>query len=210
VSVRALVIAAVAGIAAFVGLLAAVGAGGATALDRTGFDAARDLRTSLVIDLAKVVTAFGTLPAVGLATVAAAIVLAAERRRRDALVLVGGLVVVALAVHVAKAADARPRPPGGLVGTAGASFPSGHAAYSVVWVALALLLARAVAGRGRRTAILALAALLALAIGWSRVELRAHYLTDVLGGWGLATAVLAACAIAGLLVERVRHHGRSR
>ena len=57
-------------------------------------------------------------------------------------------------VHIAKAAVDRPRPADSLVDTSGSAYPSGHAAYSVAWVAVAVLLARFVpwlAGpRGRR------------------------------------------------------------
>ncbi|MCL4290445.1 MAG: phosphatase PAP2 family protein [Thermoleophilia bacterium] len=87
----------------------------------------------------------------------------------------------------------RPRPfeavPGvdALMGaTVGASFPSGHAATSAAGaILLALILPRAA---------LALA-LLALAIGFSRVYGGVHYPTDVLAGAGIGAAVAAATAV---------------
>ena len=44
-------------------------------------------------------------------------------------------------------------------------------------------------------------------IGLSRVYLRAHFFTDVLGGWGMAAALFAVCGIVGLVVAAVRHNG---
>jgi membrane-associated phospholipid phosphatase len=40
------------------------------------------------------------------------------------------------------------------------------------------------------------------------VYLRVHYLSDVLGGWGLGAAVFAVCGCAALLVAAVRHNVR--
>jgi undecaprenyl-diphosphatase len=61
-----------------------------------------------------------------------------------------------------------------------------------------------------RAVFLMVAIVVAVAIGLTRVELRAHYLTDVLGGWGLGAAAYALCGVAGLLVGHMRHTARSK
>ena len=61
------------------------------------------------------------------------------------------------------------------------SFPSGHATSAMI-VCLTLALAPAGGTRWRRAAA-ALAILLALAIGTSRVMLGVHWPSDVIGGW---------------------------
>ena len=109
-----------------------------------------------------------------------------------------------------KAAVDRPRPVDALVETAGSSFPSGHAAYSIVWVAIAVALARDVPGLAGRAGVLITALLLAAAVGVTRIVLQVHYLTDVLAGWALGATIFALCGVAGLLVEYVRHNARSR
>jgi undecaprenyl-diphosphatase len=129
--------------------------------------------------------------------------------RIEAVALVGAQLLTVAAVHVAKAAYDRPRPPRGLVDTFGLSYPSGHAAYSIAWIAVAVALARGVPGLTGRATIVAAAVGLAVAIGLTRVEFRAHYLTDVLGGWGLGAGVFALCGVAGLLVGHMRHTARS-
>ena len=124
-----------------------------------------------------------------------------------AFVLAAGLGLTTLAVHTAKAAVDRPRPPDPLVHTSFSSFPSGHAANAIAWVALAVASARVVPRLAGRAAVVVAALALAAAVGLTRVELRAHYLTDVLAGWGLGAAVFALCGAAGLLVAYVRHNG---
>jgi undecaprenyl-diphosphatase len=72
------------------------------------------------------------------------------------------------------------------------SFPSGHALGSTaVYVSAALLLTVAPVRRRLRVLTLIAALLLAFLIGFSRLYLGVHYVTDVVGGWvaGLALAL---------------------
>ena len=75
------------------------------------------------------------------------------------------------------------------------SFPSGHALGSTaVYVTLALLVSRQLARRRGRFLLVGAAVLLAGLIGFSRLYLGVHYLSDVAAGWagGLGCALLAA------------------
>ena len=77
-------------------------------------------------------------------------------------------------------ARARPDVEPHLVIVKTSSFPSGHAASSMIfYLALALLLADA----RRRTAAVGAAILLSLLVGLSRVMLGVHWPSDVIGGW---------------------------
>jgi undecaprenyl-diphosphatase len=79
------------------------------------------------------------------------------------------------------------------------SFPSGHSFVSFCfYYALAEILIRDDWSRSRRLAVWTAAALLTLAIGFSRVYLGVHYPTDVLAGY------LAAAAWVTLI--RIAHH----
>jgi undecaprenyl-diphosphatase len=178
-----------------------------TPLDRNMLDLADELRTDIGVDIAKLVTDLGSFPAVAALVVVACVLLAARRRPVELAVLVAGLAIVYVAVDVTKAAIDRPRPAAPLVATADASFPSGHAAYATVWVAVAVVLTRGRALAGQATIVMA-AVLLAAAIGLTRVYLRAHYWSDVVGGWALGAGVFGVLAACALIVEYVRNNGR--
>jgi membrane-associated phospholipid phosphatase len=77
-----------------------------------------------------------------------------------------------------------------------ASFPSGHALTSLVtWGLLLLLTLPAVRPRVRPW-LVAGAALVVLAVGFSRLALGVHYVSDVLAGWALGVAWLAVTTLA--------------
>ncbi|MFW5968578.1 MAG: phosphatase PAP2 family protein, partial [Persicimonas sp.] len=66
------------------------------------------------------------------------------------------------------------------------SFPSGHATVAaVVYLTLAILIARFVKSRRQRLYVMLIAFLLVVIVGWTRVALGVHYPTDVLAGWAL-------------------------
>jgi membrane-associated phospholipid phosphatase len=74
------------------------------------------------------------------------------------------------------------------------SFPSGHALVSlVVYGALAYVLATSLRSPLARIACFVAATLLVLAIGFSRLYLGLHYLSDVLAGFSAGTAWLLVC-----------------
>jgi len=79
-----------------------------------------------------------------------------------------------------------------------------HAAHAAIYPWLAVI----VAARARLTVRPATIALvvgfaIALVVGLTRVYLRVHFLTDVLGGWGLGAAAFAGSAAVVMLVGRL-------
>jgi undecaprenyl-diphosphatase len=179
---------------------------GATPADDELWRLSGDLHAGWTDDVAKIVTSLGAFPAVATLVVVTAIVLAARRRPAQLAALVGGLLIVYFAVQAAKAGIDRPRPTGSLVDTAGTAYPSGHAAYSTAWVAAALAATWRLGVATRASLLLGSLALTA-AIGGSRIYLRAHWFSDVAGGWGLGFGVFAALATIALIVTHIRHNG---
>jgi len=180
-----------------------------TPFDNEILDLADDLRMRLLVDIAKVVTELGAFPVVAGMVGATAALLVMRRRHAEAIVLVVGLLALYITVHVTKDALDRPRPTGSLVETNGAAYPSGHAAYATAWVAVAVALTRRL--RLVASGVLVFVALgIAAAVGVSRVYLRAHWWSDVAGGWGLAAGIFAALAALALVVEYIRHNGDAR
>ncbi|GAA1808744.1 phosphatase PAP2 family protein [Planosporangium flavigriseum] len=121
-------------------------------------------------------------------------VLLRKRRLREARYLWVTFLGAVVLYQLAKQLVHRPRPPATdlLSHASGLAFPSGHSTQAVAtWGALAMVL---FAGRSRRvrTLLVTAAAGIALLVGASRIYLGAHWLTDVLGGYALGGAWLAA------------------
>ena len=92
------------------------------------------------------------------------------------------------------------------------SFPSGHSMNSaIVYLTLAVLIARGYEKRRTRSFVIGAAALLVFLIGVTRIYLGVHYPSDVLGGWtvGAAWALLTGL-IATNLQQRHRIEGRAK
>jgi undecaprenyl-diphosphatase len=164
---------------------------------------ARDSLHGVAVDHTGLVTALRVLSTIGSAVVyvplfaLVAVLLLRRHRRRLAIFVVvtmaGSSVLnalVKLAVH-----RARPVLPDPVAHANGLSFPSGHAQSAIVAASILLLVGPALPRRWRP---LALAAALAwvLAIGFARVGLGVHFVSDVLAGYVLGAAWVAAMAAA--------------
>jgi undecaprenyl-diphosphatase len=178
-------------------------------LDREALRAALRMHTGAGETVALAVTALGSFPAVAVAVLATMSWAAARQRAGDAAVLLAGALLTWALVRAAKLAWERPRPAEALYDAAGFAYPSGHAAQAITWVACAVVLARGGLRIGPGSAAVVAAILLAAAIAFTRVYLRVHYLSDVLGGLGLGTAIFAAVAILAVVVGFVRHNAPS-
>jgi len=88
----------------------------------------------------------------------------------------------------------------------GYSFPSGHAMISVLFYGMAAyLLARGMRWQGRvRLGVTVFT--LALLIGFSRIFLGVHFLTDVLGGWAAGIVWLTVCVATLEAISLPRSH----
>lgn len=175
-------------------LTAVVGTPGGLAAVQRLDDGFRSLMVSLrwppLVTVSEVLSvAFGTAvlwPVRVLVTVAIAV-----RRRWLALSSwVTAVVLSELAIGPVKALLDRPRPPGSLIATSAASYPSGHAiasAVTAIGVVMALTHGR------RRLHWMVGAVCVSAVVALSRTYLSAHWLSDVVGGSligaGLALAV---------------------
>ena len=148
---------------------------------------------------ARDVTSLGGIPVLTLVSLIVAGYLLIDRRYSAALLVVvsvgGGMLLNA----GLKAGFDRPRPD--LVAHAvevhTLSFPSGHAMLSAVtYLTLGALLARTPTRRRQSVYVLAVAVLLTLLIGVSRVYLGVHWPTDVLAGWCVGAAWAMGCWLA--------------
>jgi membrane protein DedA with SNARE-associated domain/membrane-associated phospholipid phosphatase len=178
--------------------------------DQRVYDWTQTIENDTLTDVAKVVTHLGDPPVVYLVVTLAVLLLLVRRRLMEALVLGAGMIMTVVAVNVGKNVVDRARPPDQLVDTAGSSFPSGHAAYAIAWVALAVIAVRVVPALRGKWVLVVAAILLALAVAATRVYLRVHWLSDVSAGAGAAAMCWCVAAMVGLVVAFVRHNDERR
>jgi undecaprenyl-diphosphatase len=189
----------VAGAAALVGFLLltllVLHSGRSDGFDRAVSVAAASVRTSGTTALARIITGFGSWPVVLAVTgVAAGFAWEGTGQLRRPVTLLAVLLLTASAVYLLKTAVGRPRPGAGLLvpgSSGGFAYPSGHTTDATVVYVLAALLLTTADQRVRRAVALAVATVLALLVGLSRVYLGYHWASDVLGGWLLGTAITA-------------------
>lgn len=168
-------------------------------------------RSPRIVAAFLIITRLGTLPAfVVLSLVVVAAFWLTGRPRLGPvwlLALIGG----GLWVDGLKNVFDRPRPPFNTYFTTefSYSFPSGHAASSAVaYGMLAYCLALDWRTRRQRLALLVGFGTFVLLIGFTRLYLGVHYLSDVLAGYALALAWISLCVTA-IEIARVRAHRRS-
>jgi membrane protein DedA with SNARE-associated domain/membrane-associated phospholipid phosphatase len=176
-------------------------------IDHWAEDVARRLYVDALVSAAKVVTNLGSLAAAIVAVALTGGWALLRRRYVEAAALVAGLALSYGAVHVAKAAYDRRRPYGSYVDAALSSYPSGHACYAVTLVACATVLVRGGVGWAGRVAAVTVAIGVVAVVAITRVYLRAHFLTDVLGGIALGVGIWSLVGVLALFAGRVRHNG---
>ncbi len=152
-------------------------------------------------------SSLGSVAVAFLLVVAASLYLFIDRKPRQALLVIGGGLAVAVLLSFLKNFVGRVRPS---VVTAidsvdGLSFPSGHTMIaSVLYPTIAFVAASNIKSRQLRSYLVASAVVLAGLVGFTRVYIGVHYPTDVLGGWCLGAAVAIACS---LLVDTFQRAG---
>ncbi len=181
-----------------------------TPFDNEILELAADLRSDMLVDVAKMVTDLGAFPTVA-GLVAAVTCPAGGPARgtpRRSFWWPGWRSSTSRCTSRRTRSPGRGRPDQ-LVDTSGSAYPSGHAAYAMTWVAAAVILTRRL--RLVASGTLVFVALgIAAAVGVTRVYLRVHWWSDVAGGWGLAAGIFALLAGIALVVEHIRHNGRER
>ena len=143
------------------------------------------------MQIAEALSALGSV--VGTCVVIA-LALVVLRRRNAAIVAIGVPLAGFLTDTFLKLVFRRPRPTAALIPLPQSySFPSGHALVAAAtYVTIGLLLADRLTTKRAKTLCVAFCAVIAIAIAGSRVYLGVNYLSDVVGGLLLGTALALA------------------
>ena len=166
--------------------------------DTRGFDlrlslGAQALRAAhpWLAEVGRDLSGLGSMTVLSLFILATAGYLVLVNARTTALLVATSALTGSVLISVFKSVFSRMRPDASLAGIVaqGLSFPSGHASMSaIVFLTLGALLASVHTRLAERVYIFAIAALMTLLVGVSRILLGVHWATDVLGGWAFGTA----------------------
>ncbi len=97
----------------------------------------------------------------------------------------------ALVLLILKEIIMRPRPLNGIISKTDFSFPSGHTADAVVFFGfLTYLIMHKSESRAIKGITISISSFMILLIGFSRIYLNVHWLTDVIGGFALGLFIL--------------------
>ena len=182
-------------------------------IDQTAATTVHELRTPALTMFFMIVTALGSIEAIALVSLVGAVVFGRWRRWLlfgPWVIAAGGSVVLILLLKVL---FARPRPyfEQPLLLETYYSFPSGHAMEAVVlYGMLAYFAVLALRTWRARAAVVFGTSLLVLLIGFSRMYLGVHYLSDVVAGFAAGGVWLSTCITATEFVRRGAQRQGSR
>jgi undecaprenyl-diphosphatase len=110
-----------------------------------------------------------------------------KKSRKKAVVFAGTALIASLAIKVLKEIFQRARPLDGLISETGYSFPSGHAIFAVVFFGLLTYFS---IRKKYKIETIFVTTFIILLIGFTRIYLRVHWLTDIIGGFVIGSLIL--------------------
>ena len=154
------------------------------------------IQSTAFTQIAKIIHyGFGTT-ALSIITLLIAVYLLYKRYKNYALLLVGTMLGDVVIVTILKRLIHSARPINGIIPETGFSFPSGHATAAVVSLGLlTYLIWRHFKYQNVRILSGVLFVLLSLLVGFSRIYLNVHWLSDVLGAYSLGIFWLTFCVL---------------
>lgn len=217
VEVRLLLISAVivTAVWSFAELADEVGEGGTRTFDRqllllmrTAGDLSDPIGPPMIEEIGRDLTALGGVIVLTLATLATSGFFLLRRQYTSAAYLVATVGGGILLSSYAKGFFDRPRPElvphGSIVHTA--SFPSGHSMMAAItYITLAVLISRVLSQRRLKVYVIAVAVVVTVLVGISRVYLGVHWPTDVLSGWLVGLAWAMICLVGARLLASYGH-----
>jgi undecaprenyl-diphosphatase len=174
-----------------------------TVLDESVYQAIRgSIEPSFVYGVAWVVGSAGDPAGAAVLVVVLVVVFLRSGQTRLAILVVAGPVVTGVVTTLAKPVASR------FINGDYLSYPSGHTAFVTslgLIIGLFLTTRRGLGRVGGTAVVLGLALVFAATMSWSQTANRVHYLTDTMGGFCVAVALVTATgAIVDTVIDRVK------
>jgi len=154
------------------------------------------IQNTLLINVSKVIgIIFDTYTLVGISLMIS-IILFFKKQKKEALFFSISMLVGALSIFIAKQIIHRARPLNILVAETNSSFPSGHATIAIVFFGIILyLILKKNHSKLEKWLALIISLIMIILIGFTRIYLSAHWISDVLAGYCLGLFVLSVCIL---------------
>jgi undecaprenyl-diphosphatase len=168
--------------------------GSFSAVDTSVNSWAASIQSTSLTQIAKLIHYGFSTTALSIITLLIAVYLFYKHYRNYALLLIAAMLAEFLIVAILKRLIDATRPLNGILQETGFSFPSGHATAAVVFLGLLTYFIRQhFKSRNVRIFSGILFILISLVVGFSRIYLNVHWLSDVLGAYSLGIFWLAFC-----------------
>ncbi len=177
--------------AVFIVITGLVAADVTNGIDDEWNEAMIDTEVGWLVDVAQVVSWIGsTIVAIVLAVVIAA-AFAVRRRMHHAAAFAGIAIAAFVVSQLVKTLLDRERPPDPIELETSGSYPSASVMVSATAIVLGAALIASLEWPRWRTALVVAASVFVVVMAWSRTYLRAHWLTDVVGGAAGGVSIVA-------------------
>jgi len=190
----------------FILLAAIVASGAVNGIDVVAVNYVYSLRSEILTRIMLGVSFLGSAPFISIAAIIFVLAFWIKRYKNEAIILAATLLSSVAIDNALKYFIRRGRPDVAALDTGITySFPSGHAMNSLVFYGLLAYFApRWIKNRRALFAVDAAAIILVALIGFSRIYLGAHYLTDVVAGWVAGLVVLGIAKTAQMQSGEVK------
>lgn len=153
-------------------------------LDITASNFMKDIENSSLTNTMILLTRLGEWYGIVFISAFTVLALMYGKRKRDALIFSLFLIAGFLLESIAKIAIQRERPPYGIIHVSGYSFPSGHATMTALLFLLICYLYR-------KRPLYIISIFIVSLVGFSRIYLNVHWLSDVIAGYALAICMFS-------------------
>ncbi len=161
-------------------------------LDDRVADVMRDAEVPWLVSMAELFHYIGRVPLVLVVVAAGFAALGFAKQLHAAFVWLGMVAVAAVLSELTKELVGRDRPVDALVQEHSFSYPSGHSMVTAAAIGIGFAIVASILWPQRRRLFLWTAYVFAALMVLSRIYLRAHWLTDTLGGLFFGAAIVAA------------------